>query len=182
MINIMTWMRGSGISEDQTQAQADRLRLKSIPSRTAPIRPSYTFGVSGIKGASARRSSGSESEEEESVMEPEPRAAVVKREWAPTPMDEEVQAKIMQLPTQEQRRSFLKILTQAPSCGPSTATQATADTVFSFVGKKLPSCRRCWSASAPTARPETSDSDGTSEVSLESEPVDQSVAGATFLG
>ena len=44
VINIMAWMREAGISEEQAQAQADRHRLKSIPSGTAPVRPSYTFG------------------------------------------------------------------------------------------------------------------------------------------
>ena len=47
VINTMAWIREGGISEDQAQAQADRLRLKSIPRGTAPTRPSYTFGVSG---------------------------------------------------------------------------------------------------------------------------------------
>ena len=52
VINIMAWTREAGITHDQVQAQGDRLRLKSIPSGTAQKHPSYTFGVSGIKGAS----------------------------------------------------------------------------------------------------------------------------------
>ena len=204
MINIMAWMREAGISGDQTRAQADRLRLKSIPSGTAPIRPGHTFGVSGIKGAStpARRSSGSEGEEEASVMVRESRAAVVKKDRALTPMDEGVRAKVTQLPIKEQRRSFLEIRTQGHylaidrntghrrlhRLGGCYRVPHVNCSVFSFVRKKLPSdsaydlhCRRCCPASAPTAGPLTSDSDGTCEVSLESEPGDQR-GRATFLG
>ena len=127
-------------------------------------------------------------------MEPEPRAAVVRRGRAPTPMDEDVNAKIMQLPVKEQRRSFLKILPQGHYVaigrfGGCYRVPHVDYSVFSFVGTKLPSdstcdlyCRRCWSASALTAVPMTSDSGGTNEVSLESEPGEQSFAGATFLG
>ena len=165
----------------QAQAQVDPKRKRADTSEL------NTFGVSGIKCAStpARRSSGSESEEEASVMEPEPQAAVVKRERAPTPMDEEVNAKIMQLPIQEQRRSFLKILTQGHyvaidrntghrRCGFQLCWQEVA--LGFHVRSLLSSLLISFRAHSRT------DSDGTSEVSLESEPGDQSVAGATFLG
>ena len=153
----------------QTQVDPDRNRADTSELHSTP----------------ARRSSGPEGEEEASVMEPEPQATVVKRERARTPTDE-VKAKIMQLPIKKQRRSFLKILTQGHyvaidrntghrrlHCFGGCCRVPHVDytyTVFSFVGKRLPSvstcdlyCRRCWSASAPTAGPETSDSDGTSE-------------------
>ena len=35
VINIMAWVREARISDDQAQAQADRLKIKSIPSGTA---------------------------------------------------------------------------------------------------------------------------------------------------
>ena len=69
-----------------------------------------------------------------------------------------------------------------PLCGHRPQHRAPPIRFSALLARSLPSCRRCWSASAPTAGPEKSDSDGTSEVSLESEPGDQSVAGATFLG
>ena len=189
-------MREAGTSEDQTQAQADMLNLKSQaePRRYVRVTPS------GGASTPARGSSGSEGEEEASVMEPEPLAAVVKRRRAPTPMDEEVKAKIMQLPIKEQRRSFLKILTKA-IMWPSTATQATADYTAWAVATEYRTwtirfsvllARSCLGfhvrsllsllVSFRAAGPETSDSGGTSEVSPESEPGDQSGAGATFLG
>ena len=141
------------------QAQA-----QSIRSGKAPIRPSYTFGVSCTKdpSTSVRETSGSEGEVEATVMELEPRAAVVRRGRAPTPMDEDVNAKIMQLPVKEQRRSFLKMLPQGHyvaigRLGGCYRVPHVDYSVFSFVGTKLPSdstcdlyCRRCWSASAPT--------------------------------
>ena len=103
-------------------------------------------------------------------------------------MDEEVRAKIMQLPTKEQRRSFLKILAQGHyvaidrntghrrlhRLGGCYRVPHVGCTVFSFVWQEVALdstydlyCRRCWSASAPTAGPETSDSDGTSDVEQE---------------
>ena len=90
MINIMTWMREAGISEDQAQTQADRVGLKSILSGTAPM----------------LTPSGSQA----SKVPAHQRGKVPARWWSQ--MDEEVKAKIMQLPIKEQRRSFLKVLTQ----------------------------------------------------------------------
>ena len=196
--NIMAWMMEAGISEDQAQAQADRLRLKSIPSGTAPIRPSYTFGVSGIKGAStpSRGSSGSEGDEEASVMEPEPQAAMASSggQGAGSDSDERGgkgedhaaahRGAAQELPeeTDTRPRCGHRPQHRPPPIAPlrrflsSSRMWTNRFSVFSFVGKKLPSdstydlyCRRRWSASAPIAGPATSDSDGTSEVSPESE-------------